>query len=300
MNDLGTILGDGFDTWKRNLNLCIPFVLEQVLFWVAMIIIFLVIFVTALASLIPYLENIGSNPSFGDFLWAEELIAPYIVLFVIGLIVMTALFLLIDAFIWAGAIGMAKRAIETGKSTIRDMFEYGMRHFLSVLASNIIIAILSLLGFIALIPGILVVSTSEAAGVMLLIFGFLVMFLYLIFIAFSLYLARFAIVVDDVGAIEGIKRSYSVFSSNKLDLFLLAVIMVAVIFVIEIPYMILLMIVSPIPVIGSIFQVILQIGFSLIVMPLVIALITVWLTTFYIDRKSGIKNKIPPDQLSVI
>ncbi|OFV68522.1 MAG: conserved hypothetical protein, membrane [Candidatus Syntrophoarchaeum caldarius] len=289
MTDLGRILGDGFETWKQNLNLAVPFILEQILIWVMLVIAILVAFFTAFASIIPYLEKLGPEPAPEALFELWTVVAPFIGIFLIGVLIISILLMLVDAFIWAGAVGMAKLAIETGECRIGDMFDYGKKHFLAVFISNILVGIAFLLGFLALVPGVVVMATS-VVGVMLLVLGALIMILYQIFVALSFYLARFAIVVDGVGAIEGMKRSYRVFKSNKLDMLLLGVILFAAVFVVEISYVIILMLASVIPVIGGALQMILQIAFSLIVIPMLIALMVVWLTEFYIDRSAHLHS----------
>ncbi|HEC57645.1 MAG TPA: hypothetical protein ENI32_07205 [Candidatus Syntrophoarchaeum butanivorans] len=294
MSGLEVILRDGFDTLRRNLNLIIPFILQQVITWITVAIVFLALYFTVLAPIIPYLERMGvdSSPSPEVLLKIWMMIAPSLPLLITAFILLLLFFALLDAFIWAGAIGMARRAIETGRSTLGDMIEYGKKKFLSVFVSNLIITVLSMLGFSALIPGIIALSSSRSIGPLLLLLGVLIMVLYLIFITLSLYLARFAIVVDDVGAIEGIKRAYRVFTSNKLDLLLLALVILAISLVISLPPALVGMLLSFIPIVGWI----LEMMISLLLSALLSALILAWFTHFYIDRKQRSPQIQPPSE----
>jgi uncharacterized membrane protein len=58
--------------------------------------------------------------------------------------------------------------------------------------------------------------------------GFLAMFLYIIIISIILALPRYAVVIDDVGALSGVKTGFKLFMANKIVVFLLWLIVLVV------------------------------------------------------------------------
>jgi hypothetical protein len=166
-------------------------------------------------------------------------VLPIMGIIIIAIIVTIILCMLIAAFFWAGAIGMAKEATETGHTNISHMIEYGKRKFISLFFTDIIIGLISLVGIIFLIPGILCLLPKLSAlselppgelftGLAILGLGFLAMFLYILIISIILALPRYAVVIDDVGAIKGVKTGFKLFMANKIVVFLLWLIVLVV------------------------------------------------------------------------
>jgi len=157
----------------------------------------------------------------------------------IALIVTMILCMLIGAFFWAGAIGMAKEAIETGRTNISHMIEYGKRKFISLFFTDVIIGLISSVGIVFLVPGILYIIPKLRAlselppeelftAVAVFGLGFLAMIVYTSIISIIFSLPRYAVVIDDVGAISGIKTGFKLFIRNKVAVFLLWLIVLAV------------------------------------------------------------------------
>jgi hypothetical protein len=236
--DLSRIIEKGFETWKKNLIICLPFVFTSIL---TAIVVGIIIFATSLAaipSLIPALENLSALP--------QDLIPqllPQLVqsigIIIVGVLIAVLIGMLITAFFWAGAIGMAKEAIETGHTDLSHMLEYGRRKFVSLFFTDIIVGLISFAGLVFLIPGFLYllpklnVLSELPEGEIIAAFalfglGFLVMIVYIVIISILLALPRYAVVIGDMGAIEGIKTGFRFFMSNKLAVFLLWLIVFAV------------------------------------------------------------------------
>ena len=239
---LGSILSNGFDTWKKNLNICLPFVFSLVLTsLVALIIIggaLLVAIGPSLPSLMPALTNPDEIP--------PEVIQQLYPLFLqnMGLllaavIITIILVLLITAFFTAGAIGMAKGAAETGSTSLSDMMDHGRRKFLSLLFANIIVGLIALAGVVFLIPGVLyllpTLTTSQAppdvtnmAAFARLFLGFVIMLLYMLIVSVMFALPPYAVVIDDLGAVDGVKKGFKFFMAHKVDVFLLWLVVVVI------------------------------------------------------------------------
>lgn len=239
---LGSILSNGFDTWKKNLNICLPFVFSLVLTsLVALILIggaLVVAIGPSLPSLMPHLANPDEIP--------PEVIQPLYPLFLqnMGLllaavIITIILVLLITAFFTAGAIGMAKEATETGSTSLSDMMDHGRRKFVSLLFANIIVGLIALAGLVFLIPGVLyllpTINTSQAsldvtnmAAFALLFLGFVIMLLYMLIVSIMFALPPYAVVIGDLRALDGVKKGFKFFMAHKVDVFLLWLVVVVI------------------------------------------------------------------------
>lgn len=236
VEDLGSIIEKGFETWKNNLIICLPFVFTSILTAiVAGIIIFTAILAT-MPSLIPLLESLESQDFVPQLL---PLFLQSIGIIIVAIIVAVLIAMLINAFFWAGAIGMAKEATETGKTDLSHMLEYGRRKFVSLFFTDIIVGLISFAGIVFLIPGILYlipklnVLSELPEGEIIAAFalfglGLLVMIVYIVIISILLALPRYAVVIGDMGAIAGIKTGFRCFMSNKLAVFLLWLVVLVV------------------------------------------------------------------------
>ncbi|HUV79604.1 MAG TPA: hypothetical protein VMW40_02070 [Candidatus Bathyarchaeia archaeon] len=238
VEDLGSIIEKGFETWKNNLIICLPFVFTSILTAIVAGIIIFTTIIATMPSLIPSLENLAAPPQ--DLIpQLPPQLLQSIGIIIVAVIVAVLIAMLINAFFWAGAIGMAKEATETGHTDLSHMLEYGKRKFVSLFFTDIIVGLISFAGIVFLIPGILyllpkVRTFSELpegeiiAAFVLFGLGLLVMIVYIVIISILLALPRYAVVIGDMGAIEGIKTGFRCFMSNKLAVFLLWLIVLVV------------------------------------------------------------------------
>ncbi len=231
VEETGSVIGKGFETWKQNLSICLPFVFSSVLTSVVGIIIIGGAILAAIPSLVPLFTKLDEITS--DVI---PQLLPQILqsmgIIVIAIIATIILCMLIDAFFWAGAIGMAKEATETGRANISHMIEYGKRKFISLFFTDIIIGLISLVGLAFLVPGILYILPKlsvlsvlppEEVITTFVVFGLgvLAMIVYTLIVSIIFVLPRYSVVIDDVGAIQGVKNGFKVFRGNKVAVFLL-------------------------------------------------------------------------------
>ena len=241
VEELGSIIGKGFETWKKNLIICLPFVFSLILTSMVAIIIIggaLLAAVPSFPSLIPYFTKPDEIPPelipqlLSQFIQNIDMIIAAVIITVI-------LVLLISAFFTAGAIGMAKEATEKGRTSLSDMTEYGRRKFISLLFANLIVGLIALAGVVFLIPGVLyilpnITTLSELPPEVMLpalaLFGlgFLIMFIYALLISIMFALPPYAVVIGDLGALEGVKRGFRFFMLHKLDVFLLWLVVIVI------------------------------------------------------------------------
>ena len=247
VEDISSVIRKGFDTWKENLSICLPFVFSMVLTSIVALIIIGGAILATFPSLLSFFTQLEESPPELITTLMPQLL-PSMGIIIIAIIITIILCMLINAFFWAGAIGMAKEATETGHTNITHMIEYGKRKFISLFFTDIIIGLISLVGIIFLIPGILCLLPKLSAlselppgelftglaigelftGLAILGLGFLAMFLYILIISIILALPRYSVVIDDVGAISGVKTGFKLFMANKIVVFLLWLIVLVV------------------------------------------------------------------------
>jgi len=238
MEEIGEILSRGFGVWKRNLKLCIPFLLNIM----ASMLIFLPILAAIIVTFMPIdslndlnqtsLQDVGAMQEMltriGDSLTSlpEETILQVAGLF----LAMIVLISLINSFFTAGAIGMAKQAIENGRTDISSMWSAGRRHFFGLFLAMVLIELLTLAGMIFILPGIIVggepiPKDPEALG--LLAVGILMFVFYALALSVILVAVPYAIVVDGHTPVQSILESIKFFRYNKFDVAVLWLLMAA-------------------------------------------------------------------------
>jgi hypothetical protein len=147
--------------------------------------------------------------------------------------------LLISAFFTAGAVGMARQAILEGKSKTGTIWPVGRKHFVNLSLLSILMGLISLAGFIFLLPGILsmpqeafsnpdALPSLEGMTIGLLVAGGILFIIYELVVSVALAMASYAIVVDDLGPIDSIKANLNFFGYNKFDVFVLWLVVMAI------------------------------------------------------------------------
>lgn len=131
-------------------------------------------------------------------------------------------FVFVMPFFQAGLVGMADEAL-AGQTSLNTFLEEGRSNYVSILAAYLgVVAVNFALGIVvfpAAVFGGFAVFSDAAGGVgaaVLLVLGLVVAFVavaYLLFVFFVQFYGQ-AIVLDDLGAVDGIKRSASVVRHN--------------------------------------------------------------------------------------
>ncbi len=247
MVEIGKVLGEGFDIWKRNLNICMPFVFSTLLSFIFVIFTFGAALLVATPSLFRLLEKLPQESQFPQAHTptplptevASQIISEFarnwVILLVAG-IISAIILLFINAYFVAGAIGMAKEAHLKGKTSLSDMIYYGSKKFLSLLGADIIVGLIALLGLIFLIPSIVFIlpylpyitpSTDAVPRELMLTFfallliGIVLFAIYALIITIVFALTRYAVVIEDLRAVDGVKTAFKRFLEHKLDVFLM-------------------------------------------------------------------------------
>jgi hypothetical protein len=231
--DFGTILSRGFNSWFRNLNICIPFILNFLINMIIYVLFF------GLMGILLFTSNTGSiidpatlsNKEIFSILWKGFSENFGLSLFLILGFFLFAMF--VQSFFTAGAIGMAKKASETGDAGIFDMLVSSSKNTFRLFLAILLITLLLLVGIIFIVPGAFAVGNlntlienPEASenGMAALGIGVILWTIYIIVLNLVLSLSSYALVIDELGPLEALSEGFRFFTNNKLDVFLIWII----------------------------------------------------------------------------
>ena len=235
MEEIGEMIGKGFGVWRSNLNLCIPFLLS---IFVSMLI--LVPFLMAFVMTFLPMESMNATTlqSVEDM---QELLAQMqgslsslemdkILLIAAIFFALVVLLSLVDAFFTAGAIGMARQALEKGKSDTGAMWSAGKRHFFNMFLATLLTGLLILAGLVFLLPALAQGFQLQQADLQttgMLAVGLLMLILYVLALSVILVAMPYALVVDGLGPLQAIFAATKFFRYNKFDVVVLWLVVAA-------------------------------------------------------------------------
>lgn len=302
MEEIGQLIGKGFGIWKRNLNLCIPYIFSIFASILVVIAFFIAIFVAAIPLISSDPTTFQNIEDLEDAQAAEELFDQMqtqlagldwqallpVLLLSLGMILALSL---VSSYFNAGAIGMARQALEEGRSTISSLWPAGRRHFWNMFLLTILMGLISLAGTIFLLPGMgqlaeaLSGNPDSLEGLGMILAGFLLFILYALVLSVILAPAPYALVLEGLGPVAALKAGIEFFRYNKFDVLILWLVVVALSLVLQM--------------IGSSFST----GESAAFQPLsaittlasllVLApLANLWWTRLYMNRKGTLKEEV--------
>jgi len=143
----------------------------------------------------------------------------FLFLFLIFILMIT------ESFFIAGAVGMAKTVIETGRTSLSDMLHYGGEKILDLFIARFILSIFTFVLTIVFI-GISVLITSlilHMVGVSILRFADSLLGIILLIVSLLFITLPFTIVISNIGPINALKASYKFSMDNKLPVVILFV-----------------------------------------------------------------------------
>ena len=272
---LQDIIKKGWSIWRKNLILSVPFILSIVL-----IIILVIVFGIAIALL--------AFSGLADFSGMNMLNAVILALATVLFIILVSL---ISSFFSAGAIGMSKKAIEQKKPNLDEMTDYGKRKFMDLFLASLIIMVITLVSLILLagvfigIPLAFGFSPSDSmVSFIPMIVGAAISILVLIVIGLALAMVPYAVVISDLGPMEGVRKGARFFLDNRLHTFLLWLIVMVISIGSSAIFNVIQFIFEQIPLLGIILSItitLISVAFSTVVLA---PLSTVWYSHFYMDR----------------
>jgi hypothetical protein len=143
----------------------------------------------------------------------------------------TGLFVFVVPFLFAGIIGMSNEALD-GRTSLETFVDAGKAHYVSMLAAyllvvglsvvlGIVVFVVFLVGGAALLVGGSAGGMGGAGPALLVVVGLVALAALLLYLlaAFFVQFYGHAIVVDDLGAIAGLKRSVSCVRKHLLAVF---------------------------------------------------------------------------------
>jgi hypothetical protein len=141
---------------------------------------------------------------------------------------------LLSLYIHAGLIGMSKEAAESGKTTFSTLFSCGRKYFFRFVSASVLMGLIFLLpisisALILVLLYVFFLTISSKVLLVLLTFAAFVLFLVLAvsILIFYIYLhfAFYSIIADNLSAVQGIRKSVSVFNADKLTVLLFLLIL---------------------------------------------------------------------------
>ncbi|MDQ1260840.1 MAG: hypothetical protein QG575_21 [Euryarchaeota archaeon] len=236
MEEIGELIGKGFGIWRSNLNLCVPFLLS---IFVSMIILvpFLAAFFMTSMPMVSMNATLLQNDEDMQELLAQmqgslgSLEMDKILLIAVLFLALIVLLSLVNAFFTAGSIGMARQALENGKSDTSVMWSAGKTHFFNMFLAILLMGFLTLAGLIFLLPALSQGTTSlqgdpQAMG--LLAVGLLLFILYALVLSVILVTMPYALVVQGLGPMQAVLASTNFFRYNKFDVVILWLVVAAI------------------------------------------------------------------------
>ncbi len=236
MESINELLGRGFSLWRDNLNLCLPHLLG---FFFSLMALFAGIMAVIFSDLLPleglnetalqemqYVEDLEEMQVFWDQI--EEQLASLqssdILQMASAILAVFVLIALVDAFFAAGAIGMARQALEKGRSSTSAMWSAGRRHFLGMFLAELLMTFIILMGILLLLP--LLGSGLEKLGLLAVALALIAIF-YALALTIILSTMPYALVLEDLSPLRALRASIDFFRYNKFDVGVLWLVVLA-------------------------------------------------------------------------
>jgi len=285
---LEKIITKGFNTWIKNLNICIPLVINYVITLLIETFAIVIIIVGILGININDEMLFTSNEEVIElFLSSVDENLVFIAILAVLYIIIT---MLTSSYFSAGAIGMCQSATSRGDTTIEDMISAGNKNFIHVFMANLLIGLMVLAGIVFMVPGGLLVGnnidTIEAGqlglGIIFFIMGLFIWVIYIIILSVILSMVMYAIIIERIGALEGIHKGYQFFMDNKLSVIFIWLISIIITFTIGSFFFVIGQILTLTGIIGL--NMIWSLGSSLVIITTIQPMIMVWWTRLYIIK----------------
>lgn len=240
MEEIGQLIGKGFRIWKRNLNLCTPFIFSALASILIVVAFFVAIFLVAIPFLgddwtqLENLEEPGAMEElFAGMGWQDFL---PIIFLTLGMIVALSL---VGSYFNAGAIGMARQALVEGRSRTSAMWSAGRKHFWNMFLLSLIMGLATMAGLIFLLPGMeqfgeaVSGNPDSLEGLGVILAGFLLFILYALVLSVIFAPAPYALVIEGTGPVQALRTGIDFFRYNKFDVLIMWLVVAALSLVLE-------------------------------------------------------------------
>lgn len=218
--DVGEYYSKSFNDFKENLSIAIPSLVGIILTFVIMII----------AGLVVSFGFLGLQSFNGivapDYVSSVSFTA--VLISVLIIIIAVVISLIINSFVYAATIGMAKKILEGEKPGLEVAWKSGKKYFINILAVSIIMGLIGIVLTIPLLLGLILFSVSYILGAVISVLGILILIVGFILLVLAFFVVNQSIVIGRKSIIGSIKASIKVLMENKLQVFLVAIINLAI------------------------------------------------------------------------
>lgn len=129
-----------------------------------------------------------------------------------GALVFSILFILISIFIQGGTLGCVRDVIKEGKMKLAAMPQYGLKYYLRLLGLGILIVLI--IAIVALAAGLLIAITAPLNNAVVTTIAIVIAVAIAIAVGLLFFLpftlAPYAIVCDDIGVVDSMKKAIEV------------------------------------------------------------------------------------------
>ena len=233
MESINELIGRGFSLWRDNLNLCLPHLLG---FFFSLMALFAGMMAVIFSGIMP-LEGLNETAlqEMQD-VQDMEVLSNQMEEYLAGLqssdllqmasaiLAVFVLVALVDAFFAAGAIGMARQALEKGRSSTSAIWSAGRRHFLGMFLAELLMTFIILMGILLLLP--LLGSGLEKLGSLAVALALIAIF-YALALTIILSTMPYALVLEELSPLRALRASIDFFRYNKFDVAVLWLVVVA-------------------------------------------------------------------------
>lgn len=219
--DIGDYYSRSFDDLKENMNIVIPSLVGTVL----------IILIVLAAALIIMFGFLGSQSFISGMIAPEsipEMTLTTVIISVLVIIAAVVLLLVINSFIYAATVGMAEKILEGQKPDLEVAWKKGKTYFINILAVSIITVLIAAVLSLPFILGLILFNVSDVLGLVVTVLGVVILTVGIILLSLAFMVVNQSIVIGKKSIIGSIKDSIDVFMKNKLKVFLVAIINLAI------------------------------------------------------------------------
>jgi len=277
--DIGDYYSRSFKGFTNNPKLAIPTLLEQVILLVIMFVVGGLLVFSVFGT--EFLTTGKINASSTNL---SALMGP-IILFYFVIVISS---LIISSYMSAATIGMSKSIIDGGMPDLSVGLKNGNKYFLKIIAVSILVAVILMIFAIPAIIGFIVDYAYGITPVLTLIGVLVSLVLWLVTMVLFIFTYQ-SIVVCGESVIGSLKDSIKVLRENIFDVIIVLIINIIIALCIGFVFFIVNLVLSFIPIVGSLLSIILQVIVACIINPF-FALV---LTYVYMDKNDLIH---PPNE----
>ena len=219
--DVGDYYSKSFHGFKENLNIAVPSLVGTIITFVIMLFVVLLILFGFLG--VQSLTNGTLAPESVPNFSTTAIIASVTIILIA--VIISAI---INSFIYAATVGMAEKIVEGQKPALEVAWENGKKYFIKILVVSIIAGLIAMVLSLPFILGIVLYSVSSVLGLIVTVIGLLILVVGVILLALGLMVINQSIVIGKKSVTGSIKDSIQVFMENKLKVFLVAIINMAI------------------------------------------------------------------------